>query len=114
MCSARRPTSARLGLWELYHGHTSSSDWTIHRSAARAETAGSRRRRVVSRPFPDGWVKGGSVVVGLSPGPGSLRSHGLDDALEVIDRVELDDNLAFPLAHLDLHLGLEHIREPVR
>jgi hypothetical protein len=46
---------------------------------------------------------------GSALGVGCLRGHGLDNALEVVDRRELDDDLSLVAAEFDFDLRLEDI-----
>src|ERR1700722_12514182 len=52
---------------------------------------------------------------GLAPARrAEARRHRAQDPLEVVQRGELAHDLAFALAELDLHPGLEAVRQPAR
>ena len=55
---------------------------------------------------------GSGVCSRLGRPPGDLRRHHADDPLQVVDRSELDDDASLGPADLDLHLRLEHVRQP--
>src|SRR5579864_5415531 len=83
---------------------TWSRDWTPQ---------ASRSTSLCRRSSASYVVTGGQLLVGL-PDAGGLGGHGLDDPLQVVDGGELDDDLAFVAAELDLDPRLEYIGQPVR
>src|SRR5262245_48968317 len=75
-------------------------------------------RYTKNRPAHRGAVTGrrrgcGARTSGLG-GPAPLDADDADDPFQVVNRRELDDNLAFAAADVEPHPRIEPIREPVR
>src|SRR4051812_13397970 len=57
--------------------------------------------------------QGRTVASGVGPAPGDVRSHETHDALQVVDRAELDDDPTLGPPDLHLDLRLEDVGEPL-